>query len=142
MDYATLKWVHIGAVTMSFCGFAACVYGEFSSASWVRHRLARVLPVAVDTVLLLSAVGMLWLIRLPPWSQPWLRAKLVGVTIYIALGVLALRSTRAGRAAGSGTINLVSWVSALLVFGYIVSVALTKSPLGLLAWLPVAPDPH
>jgi uncharacterized membrane protein SirB2 len=76
VDYATLKWVHIGAVTVSFCGFAARGYGAFSNASWVRHRLARILPVAVDTVLLLSAVGMLWLIRLSPWSQPWLRAKL------------------------------------------------------------------
>jgi len=130
MDYATLKWVHIGAVTMSFCGFAARGYGAFSNASWVRHRLARILPVAVDTVLLLSAVGMLWLIRLPPWSQPWLRAKLVGLAIYIAPGVLALRPTRAGCVARPGAINFVGWVSALLGFAYIFS----KGPLGLLAW--------
>ena len=47
-------------------------------------------------MLLFCAVGVLWLIRLSPWSQPWLRAKLVGLAIYIAPGVLALRPTRAG----------------------------------------------
>ena len=136
MAYAILKLIHVSAVAVSFLGFAARGFGVLSDASWVRHRLARTLPHLVDTVLLLSAVGMLWVMRLAPWALPWLRAKLVGLIIYIALGVIALRPALAGRAAGSRTLRLVAWIGALAVFGYIVSVALTKSPRGALGWLP------
>ena len=136
MAYATLKLIHVSAVAISFLGFAARGLGVLSDAAWVRHRLARTLPHLVDTVLLLSAVGMLWVMRLAPWALPWLRAKLIGLIIYIALGVIALRPALAGRAAGSRTLRLVAWIGALAVFGYIVSVALTKSPRGALGWLP------
>ena len=136
MAYATLKLIHVSAVAISFLGFAARGLGVLSDAAWVRHRLARTLPHLVDTVLLLSAVGMLWVMRLAPWALPWLRAKLVGLIIYIALGVIALRPAAAGRAERSRTLRLIAWIGALAVFGYIVSVALTKSPRGALAWLP------
>jgi uncharacterized membrane protein SirB2 len=135
MDYATVKLIHISAVTVSFLGFAARGVGVLRGAAWVRHRLTRTLPHVIDTILLLSAFGMLWIIRLSPWALPWLRAKLVGLVVYIALGVLAFRSARAGKA---GAVSLVAWIGALVVFGYIVSVALTKSPRGVLLWLPPA----
>jgi uncharacterized membrane protein SirB2 len=136
MAYAILKLIHVSAVAISFLGFAARGLGALSDASWVRHRLTRTLPHLIDTVLLLSAVGMLWVIRLSPWALPWLRAKLVGLIIYIALGVIALRPVPAGRTARSRTLRLIAWIGALAAFGYIVSVALTKSPLGALVWLP------
>jgi len=138
VDYATLKLIHIGAVTASFCGFVARGLGVFSGAAWVRHRLARSLPHVVDTVLLLSAVGMLFVIHLSPWGLPWLRAKIVGLVVYISLGVLALRPARSDRAARLTAVNVIAWIGALVVFGYIVSVAVTKSPAGVLAWLHAA----
>ena len=136
MAYATLKLLHMSAVAISFLGFAARGVGVLSNASWVRHHLTRALPHLIDTVLLLSAVGMLWVIRLSPWALPWLQAKLVGLIIYVALGVIALRPAPAGRAERSRTLRLIAWIGALAVFGYIVSVALTKSPRGALVWLP------
>jgi len=135
VDYATLKLIHVSAVTLSFCGFAARGLGVLCGAGWVRHRLTRVLPHVVDTVLLVSALGMLWILRLSPWATPWLRAKIVGLILYIALGVLALRRAPSGRAARSQAMQLIAWVAALVVFGYIVSVALTKSARGPLLWL-------
>ncbi len=135
MGYATLKAIHVGAVTLSFCGFAARGLGVLCRAAWVRHRLVRTLPHVVDSVLLLSGLGMLWLVRLSPWAMPWLRAKIAGLILYILLGVLALRPTRAGRAERSRTVRLAAWMGALAIFVYIVSVALTKSPLGVVVWL-------
>lgn len=133
MDYTTLKMIHVSAVMMSFLGFAARGLGVLHGASWVRGRLTRTLPHFIDTVLLLSALGMLWAIHLSPWALPWLRAKLVGLVVYIALGALALRPGRARDKAGP--VSFVAWIGALAVFGYIVSVALTKSPRGALLWL-------
>ncbi len=136
MDYIALKVVHISAVTVSFCGFVARGIGVLRGASWVKHRTTRRAADLVDTVLLLSAVGMLAVIRVWPWELSWLRAKIVGLVVYIALGIMALRPNREGNLPRPIRVRAVFWVGALLVFGYIVSVALTKSPWGAVAWLP------
>ena len=135
VDYITLKLIHISAVTLSFCGFVVRGVGVLQGAQWVRHRATRRVADLVDSVLLLSAIGMLAVIHAWPWVFPWLLAKIGGLVVYIALGVVALRPTGPGRPPRPMRVRLVSWVGALLVFGYIVSVALTKSPAGPLMWL-------
>jgi uncharacterized membrane protein SirB2 len=127
--------VHISAVSASFLGFVARGVGVMRGDAWVRRRITRVLPHVVDTILLASALGMLWVVRLSPWALPWLRAKIIGLLCYILLGVIALRP-RLGRAPPTPAgVRLASWLSALLVFGYIVSVALAKDPRGLFSLL-------
>lgn len=135
MGYEILKMIHVSAVALSFSGFAARGIGVLREAAWVRHRVARTLPHVIDTVLLASALAMLWLIRLPPWSAPWLRAKLIGLVVYIALGMLALRPARAAHLGRPRSVRLAACIGALTVFAYIVSVAVTKTPLGPLLWL-------
>ncbi|HEV7137741.1 MAG TPA: SirB2 family protein [Steroidobacteraceae bacterium] len=135
MDYATLKLIHVSAVALSFSGFTARGIGALRRASWVRHPLARTIPHLVDTILLLSALGMLWVVRLSPWALPWLRAKIIGLVVYILLGVLALRPSVTARLQKPLPVRLIAWAAAILVFGYIVSVAVTKSPLGATLWL-------
>jgi uncharacterized membrane protein SirB2 len=131
MDYSTLKAVHQWAVVLSIGGFFARGIGGLMSASWVRGRVAKTLPHVVDTVLLGSALWLAWMLRLSPGNAPWLVAKIVGLLVYIGLGMLALRPGR------PLPVRALAWVGALLVFGWIVSVALTKSPLGALAFLRV-----
>jgi len=112
---------------LSFAGFFARGVGALAGAAWVRGAVARRLPHVVDTVLLVSALLLAWMLRLAPGNAPWLVAKIVGLLLYIALGVVALRP---GRPVG---LRAAAWLAALLVFGWIVSVALTKNPLGFLA---------
>jgi uncharacterized membrane protein SirB2 len=128
MMYAALRWVHVIAVTLSFCGFAARGIGLFFRARWIRGRIARIVPHVVDTVLLLSAIGMLWLAHLSPLALPWLQAKIAGVLVYIILGSVALRPAREVGATPRA-MHYAAWIGALVVFCYIVSVALTKNPL-------------
>jgi uncharacterized membrane protein SirB2 len=135
MDYATLKWIHISAVSASFLGFVGRGIGLLRGATWIRHPLARTLPHLIDSILLLSAGGMLWIIHMTPWALPWLRAKLAGLVIYIAFGMIALRPARDASSLQATRVSLRAWIAALLVFGYIVSVALSKSPRGALVWL-------
>ena len=134
LDYATLKLIHIGAVGISFMGFTARGIGLWRGAPWIRHRLTRRLPHLVDTVLLLSALGMLWTARLSPWVVPWLKAKLLGLVVYIALGVIALSPARWDPPRKPDAIAVLCWIGALAVYVYIVSVAITKSARGLLSW--------
>lgn len=132
MTYATLKWIHVSAVALSFCGFAARGLGALRSAAWIRDLRIRLVVHVVDTVLLASAIGMLWILRLPPWALPWLQAKIVGLVLYVALGSMALGPDRFFPAGQAGRLRFVCWIAALTVFGYIVSVALTKNPRGAL----------
>lgn len=124
MDYAAVKLVHQVAVALSFCGFIARGLGAFSGAAWVRGRAARSVPHVVDTVLLVSALMLAWLLRLSPLAAPWLLAKILGLFLYIGLGMIALRpgQSRARRGA--------AFVAALATFVYIVSVAISKNPVG------------
>jgi uncharacterized membrane protein SirB2 len=129
MDYGTVKLIHQSAVALSFAGFFARGLGVFAGAAWVRARVAKTLPHIVDSVLLLSALWLAWTLRLTPAEAPWLLAKIIGLVVYIGLGTLALKPGRSLR------LRAVAWFAALAVFGYIVSVALTKSVLGFFVWL-------
>jgi uncharacterized membrane protein SirB2 len=124
MDYLLIKTVHQTAVALSVAGFFARGVGALGGAAWVRGRLAKTLPHVIDSVLLLSALTLAWMLRLTPGSAPWLLAKIIGLLVYIGLGVVALRPGR------PLAVRATAWVAALLIFGWIVSVALTKNPLG------------
>jgi uncharacterized membrane protein SirB2 len=82
----------------------------------------RVLPHVNDTVLLAAGVWLAFMLREAPGASSWLTAKLAALVVYIALGMLALRP---GRTKG---LRVAAWLAALAVFGYIVAVAVTRSP--------------
>ena len=126
MDYLLLKTVHQGAVVFSITGFFVRGAASLAGAAWVKARWAKTSAALIDTVLLLSAIALAWMASLNPSHTPWLLAKILALLLYIALGVVALRASlpRPLRAA--------AWLAALTTVGYIVSVAITKTPLG---WL-------
>ena len=129
MDYFAVKTIHQSAVALSFAGFFARGLGALADAPWVRARAAKTLPHIVDSVLLLSAIWLAWMLRLNPAEVPWLLAKIIGLLAYIAIGMLAFKPGR------PFALRAFAWLAALAVFGYIVSVALTKNPLGFIAWM-------
>ena len=129
MDYSTLKVIHQSAVAISFAGFFARGVGMLGDATWVKHRLAKTLPHLVDTVLIVSALWLAWILRLTPSNAPWIGAKIVGLFVYIGIGMVALRF---GRTKG---VRASAWILAMLVFAWIVSVAITKDPRGFVSSL-------
>jgi len=129
MEYATLKLIHMSAVVLSGAGFFARGVGMLNDATWVKHRIAKTLPHLVDTVLIVSALWLAWILRLTPANAPWIGAKIVGLFVYIGIGMVALRFGRTKTARG------IAWLLALLAFAYIVSVAITKDPHGFLVVL-------
>jgi len=124
MDYLTVKLIHQSAVTLSLTGFFVRGAAGLAGARWVQGRAAKTLPHIVDSVLLLSALTLAWTLRATPGNAPWLTAKVIGLVVYVALGVIALRTGR------PRSIRAAAWVAALLTALWIVSVAVTKSPFG------------
>jgi len=129
LDHTLLKTIHVTAVAISGTGFFARGLGGLVGATWVRGRAARIVPHVVDSVLLLSALALAWSLRVTPANASWLTAKIIGLLLYIGLGVLALRPGR------PVPVRAAFWVAALATFGWIVSVAVKKNPLGILALL-------
>ncbi|HCX87819.1 MAG TPA: regulator SirB [Gammaproteobacteria bacterium] len=124
--YSLIKYIHTGCAALSVCGFVVRGVWALRDSPQLHHRLVRVLPHVVDAVLLASALLMLYLSSYRPSGSDWLSYKLAGVLLYIGFGMLALRRgrTRVQRAG--------AFAAALLVFAYVVAVAVTgqRWPLG------------
>ena len=127
--YLLAKWVHVAAVTLSIAGFITRYRLASRGSRLLWHPLARVAPHVNDTVLLGAAIVMLILAGINPLAVPWLGAKIVGLLAYIVLGMVALRRGR------TPAIRAAAFYAALACFAYVVSVAVVKSPLGILAAL-------
>lgn len=128
VDYATVKTVHVAAASVSIALFALRGGWMLRSPQRLARPWVRIVPHVIDTALLASALWLAWQLG-GDGTRGWLWAKLAALAAYVALGTIALKR---GRTRG---IRLAAFVAALVAFGYIVSVAVTKSPLGILAHL-------
>jgi uncharacterized membrane protein SirB2 len=127
MIYYTIKHIHVIAVIVSALGFVLRGWWMIATDPLLGHRLTRVVPHVVDTVLLLSAVALAIMIAQYPFVAGWVTAKVLGLLVYIGLGMLALRR------GPTLPVRVSAWVAALVVYGWIVSVATSKQPWGFLA---------
>ena len=128
MSYLALKHLHIACVVASGVGFLVRGIWMLMDSPLLRQKWVRVLPHVVDTLLLASAAGLSAMLQQYPLVHGWLTAKVAGLLVYIALGMVALRHGR------PKALRATAWVAALLTFLYIVSVALThdvRGPLSL-----------
>lgn len=127
MILIALKHLHLTCVALSAFGFALRGFWMLSDSSMPAQRWVRIVPPLVDTLLLGSAIALAMISAQYPFVQSWLTAKVIGLLVYILLGTMALKrgKTKASRA--------VYFVLALLIFAWIVSVALTRSPYGVFA---------
>jgi uncharacterized membrane protein SirB2 len=129
LSFAVLKGVHVTAVVTTSLLFVLRGIWRFFSPGRLDAPWVRVVPHVVDTILLLSAIALALLIGNYPVTHEWLTAKVIGLVLYIVLGSIALSRRR------TTAVSATAFAGALIVFGYIVSVALTKSPRGFLAML-------
>jgi uncharacterized membrane protein SirB2 len=131
MDYLISKCVHEGSAFVSLVAFITCGIWMMTAPVRLQQRWVKVAPHIVDTMLLASAIALVWqlggleMLR----TQNWLVAKIAALLLYIVLGSLALKRGRTRRT------RIAAFVAAIAVFSYIVSVAVTKSPWGFVSWL-------
>jgi len=123
VSYVALKHLHVTCVVLSGLGFCLRGWWMLRESPLRQHRLTRILPHVVDSLLLGSAVTMAWMSGQYPFANAWLTAKLFGLVAYILLGMMALKRGR------TMTIRARYFGLAVLAYLYIVSVALTRSPL-------------
>lgn len=125
----TLKTIHITFVALSFAGFLIRGIWMLNDSALLRQRWVKITPQIVDTVLLVSAVVLAVRLRFSPMEHAWLMAKIIALLAYIGAGLVALRFGRTKR------IRLFAWLLGLVMFSYMVAVALSKSVFGWFAFI-------
>jgi len=98
------------------------MFWAFGHDQRLHHRITRILPHVIDTGLLLSALAMLYVLKLNPFAVAWLSAKIAALFAYILLGAMALKYAPGRRS------QLIAFVLAISSYGYMLAVAITKSP--------------
>ncbi len=127
MDYATLKTIHIATVVLSFAIFAVRGGNVLSGKAAPGGTAVRVLSHVINTVLLASALWMVFITKQWPFVYPWPTVKLLGLVAYVVFAVLAFRGPR-GRQA-------LFFLLGTLAFLFTASVGLTHNPLGFLKFI-------
>ena len=128
MNYLLVKAIHQVAVASSLGLFSIRACGSCLGAYWPKHKPARILQHANDTILLGSALILAVTAGFSPFDSPWLLVKILGLVVYIGLGTLVMRE-QALKGVRVGALLL-----AVVLFGFIVSVALTKSSAGVMSY--------
>jgi len=121
--YLALKHLHLTFEALSLLAFFVRGIWLFMNSAMLSKKWVKILPHIISTILLVSGIVLAVHLSMSPGSQPWLLAKIIGLIIYIVLGVAAFKVP-------NPTARKLLWVSALIVFAYIVSVAISKNPLG------------
>ena len=84
-----------------------------------RHRLFKIVPPIIDTLLLASGVTLMVLLQQYPTNQSWLAVKLTALVVYIVLGVIALNRVN------NRKIQILAFLTAIITLLFMVSIALT-----------------
>lgn len=118
-----LKYVHVTCVVLSGAGFFIRGVWMIRESPWLQKKWVRVLPHIIDATLLVSAILLTLQIRQYPFVHGWLTAKVLALIAYIVIGAIGLKYGKTRK------IRITAWLIAMVVFFYIVLVALTRQVL-------------
>ncbi|EDB6279793.1 SirB family protein [Salmonella enterica subsp. enterica serovar Enteritidis] len=122
MTIAMLLTLHLICVALSVSLFVARYWWRYCGHALAAARWTRIVPPVIDTLLLLSGIGLIVKTHILPFTESgsWLTGKLFGVIIYIVLGFIALDYRQA---------RFIAFPLALVVLYIIIKLATTKIPL-------------
>ncbi|MGA9165442.1 MAG: SirB2 family protein [Thiobacillus sp.] len=122
MAASLLKHLHLSTIALTLALFVLRGIWMIVESPRLQARWVRIVPHINDTLLLASGIGLAVLTQQYPLVHGWLTAKFFALILYIVLGTVALKR---GKTRG---LRIAAWVAALLVFGYMVAVAVTHDP--------------
>jgi len=117
-----MKQAHIGFAIISISFFVLRAFWSVTESAKLQQRWAKISPHIIDTLLLGCAVYLMITTGQYPFADHWLTAKFLALLVYIATGTIAIKR---GKTAG---VRLLFSLLAIATFGYIVAVAVTRTP--------------
>lgn len=122
--YVPIKSIHIISVLASGGLFFLRGLLVLSGRSWAMSAPLRYLSYGIDSVLLTAALMLATMLPGAVFANGWLSVKLLLLLVYIVLGSIALKRGRTPR------MRWLCFTTALLVYGFMLSVARMHQPLG------------
>lgn len=133
--YEDIKWLHISCVGLSGSLFVFRGFLMMRDSARANNRNLAGASYVIDSTLLGAAILLTVIIHQYPLLHAWLTVKVVLLVLYIFLGIWALRRGKTRRQ------RVAYFVAAALVYGFIISVAVTHDPRGLFSPLFSQCDP-
>jgi uncharacterized membrane protein SirB2 len=124
MTYIILKHLHMTAAALSLIFFIVRSVWSVNGSAMLQKKFVRIAPHVIDTVLLVCGLALGFMLGI---GQSWILAKIVGVIAYIVVGTFAIKRGRTPASRGTAA------VLAILIFAYIVGVAVQHNPWSWLA---------
>lgn len=118
-----LKTIHVITVFLSLILFTGRGFWIYILDRKLVSRWLKIGPHINDTLLLVTGISLAIQLHQYPVVHDWLTVKIVCLMVYILLGMVAMKWRIASK------VGMVSWLGAILVFLYMVLVALYKNPL-------------
>lgn len=119
--YIILKYIHVVTAIISIVGFIVRGVWMMLSSTMLQQRWVKIAPHINDTLLLATAIALVFITAQYPGPAAWINAKIIALVVYIVLGIIALKPSR------PMGVRITAWCLAILTFAYIVLVALSKS---------------
>lgn len=124
MIYTSFKHLHVTFAVLSILFFIVRSYWSVVGSPRLHSGFVRVAPHVIDTLLLLAGI---YLASVFGWHHTWIAAKIVGLILYIVVGSVAIKRGKTPQT------RAIAAVAAVVIFLYIVGVAITKQPMSWLA---------
>lgn len=116
-----IKLIHMSTAFISISFFLVRGFWVFNHSEMMNKKWVKIVPHVNDTILLVSAIILAVGLQQYPFTHDWLTAKFIALLLYIVLGMFALKRAKEMKN------KIIFFVLALLMFGYIVGVALTRT---------------
>lgn len=116
-----IKLIHMSTAFISIALFIVRGFWVFNHSAMMNKKWVKIVPHVNDTILLVAAIFLTFGISQYPFTHDWLTAKLIALLLYIVFGMFALKRAKETKN------KVIFFVLALLTFGYIVGVALTRT---------------
>ncbi|MDH5660675.1 MAG: SirB2 family protein [Gammaproteobacteria bacterium] len=116
-----IKLIHMTTAFISIALFIIRGFWVFNHSAMMNKKWVKIVPHVNDTILLVAAIFLTFEISQYPFTHDWLTAKLIALLLYIVFGMFALKRAKETKN------KVIFFVLALLTFGYIVGVALTRT---------------
>lgn len=124
--YPEIWLVHVAAVLTSGGLFVVRGFALVTGAGGAVLAALRYASYCVDTILLTAALMLMTIVQQYPFVHAWLTVKVLLLAVYVVLGMIAFRTTFSYRA------RLGCFAAAVTIYLFVISVARTHDPLGVL----------
>ncbi|GAA61596.1 transcriptional regulator [Pseudoalteromonas sp. BSi20652] len=94
MDYLAVKHSHMAIAMLSVILFYVRAFSRMGSGKLAKNKVIMIGSHSIDTLLLVSALTLIFMAKINPFEQYWLLEKIILVVIYIGIGAKSARQTK------------------------------------------------